>query len=133
MECSPQEKLLVRPMALVVEADKATADTMRRQLAEIGFDSETTATGVGGIVAARERPPAVVFVALQLKDVGGIQFVGWLRSNPTLTTVPVIALGAFGESDPGESRRRFAAMLKKPVSAAALRNALTTALPPLSC
>lgn len=123
----------VKPMALVVDADRATAEILRRQLHEFGFDTEAAATGVDGIVAARRSPPALVFVALQLNDARGDEFVGWLRSNPALSAVPVIAIRALGEAGPDGAGHTFAATLKKPVSSNSIRKALTTALEPHSC
>lgn len=120
-------------MALVVDTDVTTIEALRRQLDDLGFCTESAGTGVGGIVAARRTPPALVFVALQLNDARGDEFVGWLRSNPAMAKVPVIAIRALGEAAPSGVGRTFAAMLKKPVSTLTIQNALTTALELLSC
>jgi len=117
----------------VVDYDTATTDVVRRELANAGFAAVTARTGVEGMIAIRRRLPTLVFVALQLHDVRGEEFVGWLRANAALKSVPIIAIQALGESGFDTEARKFAAVLKKPVSTTAIRNALTTALAAQFC
>jgi DNA-binding response OmpR family regulator len=119
--------------ALVVDPDPGSAEAIRRQLADAGFVTESAATGVAGVIAARRTNPSLVFVARQLNDVRGDEFVVWLRSNPALKTVPVIAIQALGEVSPSCSGQRFATVLKKPLSAKAIQAALAVILAAKTC
>lgn len=122
-----------RPRALVVESDHVTAEFLRGQLEELGFATETVSTGVQAVIAARRAVPSLILAALQLQDVRGSQLMTWLRSNPELKNVPVVAIHAANEDGSTATQAGFAALLKKPVTAAKIRQAVTVALPVSPC
>jgi DNA-binding response OmpR family regulator len=119
--------------ALVVDPDPGSTEAIRRQLAEAGFVTEAATTGVAGVIAARRTNPSLVFVARQLNDVRGDEFVVWLRSNPALKSVPVIAIQALDEVGSACGGQRFATVLKKPLSAKAIQAALAAVLAAKTC
>jgi DNA-binding response OmpR family regulator len=78
--------------ALVVGADSATLQRCRDALESSGFAADAVDSGIAAVVAARESPPDLVLVDVQLHDVPGREAIGWLRSNPALQLTPIIIL-----------------------------------------
>jgi two-component system, cell cycle response regulator DivK len=85
--------------ALVVGADSATLQLCRDALESSGFAADAVDSGIAAVVAARESPPDLVLVDVQLRDVPGREAIGWLRSNPALQSTPIIALTTNAEDD----------------------------------
>jgi CheY-like chemotaxis protein len=113
--------------ALVVESDEDSSYTICSYLKDLGYSVTAVASGVAAVIAARSSPPVVIFLAMQLTDVTGAELLTWLRSNPTLVSVPIIALHSFGEDAPDLKAAGFNARLWKPTSAAKIAEALQKA------
>jgi CheY-like chemotaxis protein len=82
--------------------------------------------GIAAVVAARESPPDLALVDVQLRDVPGREAIGWLRSNPALQSTPIIVLTTNAEDDVVLARPY--ASLPKPVSPAAIRRTIREVL-----
>jgi DNA-binding response OmpR family regulator len=102
--------------ALVVGGDSATLQLCRDALESSGFAADVVDSGIAAVVAARESPPELVLVEVQLRDVPGHEAIGWLRSNPALQSTPIIILTTNAEDDVVLARPY--ASLPKPVSPA---------------
>lgn len=105
-----------RRSALVVESDTRSACVVCQSLEDLGFGVKTVASGVEAVIAARQNPPAVIFLAIQLRDVAGADLAMWLRANPTLVTVPIVAMHSSEEDTPDLGSGVFNARLRKPTS-----------------
>jgi DNA-binding response OmpR family regulator len=114
--------------ALVVGADSATLQLCRDALESSGFAADTVGSGIAAVVAARETPPDLVLVDVQLRDVPGCEAIGWLRSNPALQSTPIIVLTTNAEDDVVPTLARPYASLPKPVSPAAIRRTIREVL-----
>jgi CheY-like chemotaxis protein len=115
------------PAALVVESDKDSCHAICSYLKGLGYDVTAVASGVAAVIAARSNPPVVILLAMQLTDVTGAELLTWLRSNPALASVPIIALHSLGEDAPDLGTAGFNARLWKPTSAAKIAEALQKA------
>ena len=111
---TPPEK----PTALVVESDVGSSSAVCGYLVELGFSVTAVASGVGAVIAARNSVPTVIFLAIQLRDATGADLVTWLRANPALARVPIVAMQTLGEDAPALEAGGFDARLKKPTSVA---------------
>jgi CheY-like chemotaxis protein len=85
-------------------------------------------SGIAAVVAARESPPDLVLVDVQLRDVPGREAIVWLRSNPALQSTPIIVLATNAEDDVVPTFPRAYASLPKPVSPAAIRRTIREVL-----
>ena len=85
--------------ALVVGADSATLQLCRDALENSGFAVDAVDSGIAAVVAARESPPDLVLMDVQLRDVPGREAIVWLRSNPALQSTPIIVLATNAEDD----------------------------------
>jgi CheY-like chemotaxis protein len=118
--------------ALVVGADSATLQLCRDALESSGFAADAVDSGIAAVVAARESPPDLVLVDVQLRDVPGREAIGWLRSNPALQSTPIIFLTTNAEDDVVPTLARQYASLPKPVSPAAIRRTIREVLDEVS-
>jgi len=76
---------------LVIEDDPQIADLLRRGLIYEGYAVEVAADGESGLVAARDRPPALVLLDLMLPGIDGLTVCTRLRSA---SDVPILILTA---------------------------------------
>lgn len=120
--------------ALVVEADTGTREICRAALECLGFSVNAVDTGVAAVSAAREKTPDVVVFDTQLRDVGGTELLEWFRGNPALHGVPMIAISALAEHVGTDSiPNGVAGLVRKPVSRAALKDSVRSALGVAGC
>lgn len=115
--------------ALVVESESATAVLISAELQVLGFVTETVSAAVEAVIAARRATPSLIVLALQLHDAYGPQLLVWLRANPELKTVPVLAIQAASDDAARLGQEGFAAVLKKPLSAEKIREAVSAVIP----
>ncbi|MFZ2987935.1 response regulator [Ideonella sp.] len=69
---------------------KLAADVMAAQ----GFVVLQAGTGAQARINLSEHPADLVLLDIQLPDEDGFQIIAWIRQQPALRTVPVIALTA---------------------------------------
>ncbi len=102
--------------ALVAVVDPATVRRCRDVLEGCGFVVVAVDAGIAALVAARNGPPDVIFMDLQLRDAPGREAIGWLRSNPALQSTPIILLTGSADDEVDLTAIGPAAFLRKPVS-----------------
>jgi two-component system, cell cycle response regulator len=114
--------------ALVAAVEPAPLRLFRSVLTDLGFEIEVVDSGIGAVMAARERCPDLILVDMQLRDVPGREAVEWLRSNPALKSTPVIILAATGEDKADAPSIPPDMLLRRPVSPVAIRRAIGNVL-----
>jgi two-component system cell cycle response regulator DivK len=119
-----QKRLNPGGHALVVDADAGTRRLCRDVLRRCGLSVDVVDSGVAAVAMARQRRPVVIFVDLQLHDAPGLDVIGWLQSNPALKAIPIIALSAVREDIPSLRSSGARLLLQKPLSAAAVADAI---------
>jgi DNA-binding response OmpR family regulator len=108
---------------LIVEDDRALAGTL--EIGLLTFDDVDTVTVFDGREAmeyleTHTPVPAVVMTDLDLPRVDGYQLITWMRSQPELRRVPVVAMSA--RHDGAEALKAGAnQFLAKPFALAAVR------------
>ena len=120
------------PARARVGADSETLQLCRDALESSGFVADAVDSGIAAVVAARASPPDLVLVDVQLRDVPGCEAIGWLRSNPSLQSTPIIVLTTNAEDDVVSDFARTYASLPKPVSPAAIRRTIREVLEEVS-
>lgn len=113
--------------ALVVDNDSTIRRISQATLERMGFLVESVDSGVEAVVAARAALPDVVVMESQLRDVPAYEAVSWLRSNPELAHVPVVMV-AVGDDGSGSIIQDPKVIIRKPLSASRLRQALAEIL-----
>ena len=114
--------------ALVVETDQETRRLAKEVLESVGFVVDDVDNGVDAVSVARENQPALILMDLQLRDVGGLELLVWLRANPALKRVPVIAISVSKSDLPAVRHARIAVVMSKPLSLPIIAQAIETAM-----
>ncbi|MGH6990286.1 MAG: ATP-binding response regulator, partial [Stellaceae bacterium] len=86
---------------LVIDDDPTVRDMIRRYLSREGFDVVTAAKGNEGISLARELKPSVITLDVLMPDTGGWSVLQALKSDPALTSIPVIMISILDEQHKG--------------------------------
>src|SRR5205807_1786651 len=79
--------------------------------------SQTT-SGIDALALARQHRPDLILMDIQLPEVSGLEVTKWLKDDPELKTIPVIAVTAFAMKGDEERIREGGceAYLSKPIS-----------------
>ena len=107
---------------LVVEDNPLNLKLVRDVLGAAGYEVVAATSGEEGLRMARERPPDLVLMDLQLPGIDGIETMRRLRKGPVADEVPVIAVTAFAmaEDQVNAARAGFDGYIEKPISVRAL-------------
>ena len=103
---------------LVVDDDRAVADTFSRMLKLEGFVVATALNAEAGLELADTARPDAIILDLRMPIVNGLQFLRTLRTRPHLVDVPVaIVTGDYflGESMAADLKSLGAAVRFKPL------------------
>jgi signal transduction histidine kinase/CheY-like chemotaxis protein len=79
-----------RPTLLVIDDDPTVHDLMRRFLGRDNFNIQSAHGGEEGLRMARELHPAVITLDVMMPHVDGWTVLSALKSDPELSTIPVI-------------------------------------------
>lgn len=86
----PQE----RPRVLVVDDDAAIRFVIREAFASVGFDVVEAESGLLGLDALDQQPPALILLDIMMPGLDGFQVMKYLEQYDV--RVPVLALSALG-------------------------------------
>jgi two-component system, cell cycle response regulator DivK len=103
---------------LVVEDNPLNLKLVRDVLQFAGYDVIEAQSGEEGLRAAREDPPDLVLMDLQLPGIDGTETLRRLRQGPLGRDVPVVAVTAFAmaEDRARASLAGFDGYVEKPIS-----------------
>ncbi len=79
---------------LIAEDHDLSRDMLARRLRRKGFDVVTAIDGEDAVRTALNEVPDVILMDLSMPGVDGWEAVKWIRKNPSIAAVPVIALTA---------------------------------------
>jgi CheY-like chemotaxis protein len=107
---------------LVVEDNLMNLKLVRDVLQHAGYDVVEARSGEDGLSAAREAPPDLVLMDLQLPGIDGIETMRRLRDGLLGEDVPVVAVTAFAMAEDRErlALAGFDGHIEKPISVRAL-------------
>jgi two-component system cell cycle response regulator DivK len=85
-----------------------------------GYNTVVTRNGVEAIDLARKHRPDLILMDIQLPEVSGLEVTKWIKDDPDLHAIPVIAITAFAMKGDEERIRQGGceAYLSKPISVA---------------
>jgi DNA-binding response OmpR family regulator len=103
---------------LIVDDDRAVADTFARMLKLEGYNVATAVNAEAGLEIAERVVPNAIILDLRMPIVNGVQFLRRIRANPQLVEVPVaIVTGDYflGETTAAELKSLGASVRFKPL------------------
>src|SRR6516162_7658235 len=105
---------------LIVEDNELNMKLFHDLLEAHGYDIVGTRDGVEVMELARTHRPDLILMDIQLPKVSGLEVTKWIKSDPELRQIPVVAVTAFAMR--GDEERILQggceAYLSKPISIA---------------
>jgi two-component system cell cycle response regulator DivK len=103
---------------LIVEDNELNMKLFRDLLEAHGYQTSGTSNGVEALDLVRTMRPDLILMDIQLPQVSGLEVTRWIKDDPELRTIPVVAVTAFAMKGDEERIREGGceAYLSKPIS-----------------
>jgi two-component system, cell cycle response regulator DivK len=108
----------MKKTVLIVEDNELNMKLFNDLLEAHGYATVQTKSGVEAVGLARSHRPDLILMDIQLPEVSGLQVTQWLKDDPDLAHIPIIAITAFAMKGDEEKIRQGGceAYLSKPIS-----------------
>lgn len=105
---------------LIVEDNELNMKLFNDLLEANGRATLRTRSGVEAVKLAREHKPDLILMDIQLPEVSGLEVTRWLKEDPELRHIPVVAITAFAMKGDEEKilQGGCEGYLSKPISVA---------------
>src|SRR5512141_551001 len=103
---------------LIVEDNELNMKLFHDLLEAHGYQTVGTRNGIEALDLARKYRPDLILMDIQLPEVSGLEVTKWLKDDPELKAIPVVAVTAFAMRGDEERIREGGceAYLSKPIS-----------------
>ena len=103
---------------LIVEDNELNMKLFRDLLEAHGYKSLGTSNGFEALDLARQHRPSLILMDIQLPQVSGLDVTRWIKDDPELRSIPIVAVTAFAMKGDEERIREGGceAYLSKPIS-----------------
>jgi two-component system cell cycle response regulator DivK len=103
---------------LIVEDNDLNMKLFHDLLEAHGYGTLQTKDGLEAMKLAREHRPDLILMDIQLPEISGLEVTKWLKEDPDLRVIPVIAVTAFAMKGDEEKIRQGGceAYISKPIS-----------------
>ncbi len=103
---------------LIVEDNELNMKLFRDLLEAHGYQTAGTSNGFEALDLVRKLRPDLILMDIQLPQVSGLEVTRWIKDDPELRTIPVVAVTAFAMKGDEERIREGGceAYLSKPIS-----------------
>ncbi len=113
-----QGKPAEKPLILLADDHEMNLNTLSDYLLNTGYRVVTARTGKEAIARAKEEPPNLILMDIQMPEMDGLEAMERLRSQKQFKTTPIIAITALAM--PGDRERCLTAgandYMSKPIS-----------------
>ena len=103
---------------LIVEDNELNMKLFHDLLEAHGYETIGTRNGIEALDLARKHKPDLILMDIQLPEVSGLEVTKWLKEDPDLQAIPVVAVTAFAMKGDEEVIRQGGceAYISKPIS-----------------
>ena len=103
---------------MIVEDNELNMKLFHDLLEAHGYRTVGTRNGIEALDLARKHRPDLILMDIQLPEVSGLEVTKWLKEDPELKAIPVVAVTAFAMKGDEERIRQGGceAYLSKPIS-----------------
>ena len=103
---------------LIVEDNELNMKLFHDLLEAQGYETLETREGLAALSLAREHKPDLILMDIQLPEISGLEVTKWLKEDPELRRIPVVAVTAFAMKGDEEKIRQGGceAYIAKPIS-----------------
>ncbi|MDB5569391.1 MAG: two-component system response regulator [Hyphomicrobiales bacterium] len=105
---------------LIVEDNELNMKLFNDLLEAHGYRTVQTNNGIEALELTRLHHPDLILMDIQLPEVSGLQVTQWIKDDPALRDIPIVAVTAFAMKGDEEKIRQGGceAYLSKPISVA---------------
>jgi two-component system cell cycle response regulator DivK len=105
---------------LIVEDNELNMKLFNDLLEAQGYRTLQTREGLDALSLARQFMPDLILMDIQLPEISGLEVTKWLKEDPDLAHIPVVAVTAFAMKGDEERIRQGGceAYISKPISVA---------------
>src|SRR2546423_1320944 len=109
---------LMAKTVLIVEDNDLNMKLFHDLLEAHGYATIQTKDGMEAVKLAREHRPDLILMDIQLPEISGLEVTKWLKEDPDLRRIPVVAVTAFAMKGDEEKIRQGGceAYIAKPIS-----------------
>ncbi len=117
-EPNANESAATSKTVLIVEDNELNMKLFRDLLEAHGYQTLQTKEGMEAMRLARQHHPQLILMDIQLPEVSGLEITRWLKDDPELKSIPVIAITAFAMKGDEEKIRAGGCedYISKPIS-----------------
>ena len=103
---------------LIVEDNELNMKLFHDLLEAHGYATLGTRNGIEALELTRKHRPDLIVMDIQLPEVSGLEVTKWLKDDPELKSIPVIAVTAFAMKGDEQRIRQGGceAYISKPIS-----------------
>ena len=103
---------------LIVEDNELNMKLFHDLLEAHGYGTLQTRSGMDALALARDHRPDLILMDIQLPEVSGLEVTRWIKEDPELKSIPVIAVTAFAMKGDEEKIREGGCedYIAKPIS-----------------
>jgi len=103
---------------LIVEDNELNMKLFRDLLEAHGYQTSGTSNCIAALELVRKLRPDLILMDIQLPQVSGLEVTRWIKDDPELRAIPVVAVTAFAMKGDEERIREGGceAYLSKPIS-----------------
>jgi len=124
-----ERSLAVKTRVLIAEDDRDTREVIAFYLSSLGYESVTAASGQAALDLAQQHRPDLLLTDIQMPEIDGLELIRRLRADEELSTLPILAVTAFGAEMSQQALAVGAdACLAKPINFANLAQTLEAIL-----
>ena len=116
--CVPEGAGDMAKTVLIVEDNELNMKLFHDLLEAHGYATVGTRSGIDALDLARKHRPDLILMDIQLPEVSGLEVTKWLKDDPELKSIPVVAVTAFAMKGDEERIRQGGceAYVSKPIS-----------------
>ena len=113
-----QEPRTMTKTVLIVEDNELNMKLFHDLLDSDGYEVIQTRDGLKALDLARAHKPDLILMDIQLPEVSGLEVTGWIKGDPDLKGIPVVAVTAFAMKGDEERIRAGGceAYISKPIT-----------------
>lgn len=114
---APMEARTVKRV-LIVEDNELNMKLFHDLLEAHGYGTLQTRNGMDALALARDHRPDLILMDIQLPEVSGLEVTRWIKEDPELKSIPIIAVTAFAMKGDEEKIREGGCedYIAKPIS-----------------
>ena len=84
---------------LIIEDEKVLAEMYRDKFTRAGFEVILAFDSEEGIILAKKEKPDLIVLDILLPKENGITFLTWLRKEPEIFSIPVVAFSNYDDPE----------------------------------